>query len=424
MHTYRTRLTTIALALGVLVTAEARAQTTILFLDSAPGDYIGGGMQHTVTPTTGSFTASRNFDNGVSISVNTTGGVWSLAFAAPGDAILVAGTYDNATRWPFQSPVNPGLSVSGMGRGCNTLTGSFVVREAVYGATGQVQAFAADFEQHCEGGPAALLGSIRINSSVPFTPPPPPPTDGTTAIVFNSETGDYIGQGLQQNFTPADGTFVAARNFDNGVTINFNGGLNSWNLAFSAPGDALLVPGSYENATRWPFPSPTGAGLSISGSGRGCNTLTGRFDVLEAVYDTAGRVLRFAADFEQHCEGMEPALFGGVRYRSTIAAPPVQLPPAKCGSKLTSVADLQSAVDSLAASTQTKDELTRTLQQAQLALDGGIADMARRWIGTFVQQSVNRSNLPTTNANRLEFAQSNALTCAAANVLLNIQPPQ
>ena len=425
MHTYRTRLiATIALALGALVAADARAQTTILFLDSAPGDYIGGGVQHTVTPATGSFTASRNFDNGVSISVNTTGGVWSLAFAAPGDAILVAGTYDNATRWPFQSPTNPGLSVSGMGRGCNTLTGNFVVREAVYSSTGQVQAFAADFEQHCEGGPAALLGSIRFNSSVPFTPPPPPPTDGTTAIVFNSETGDYIGQGLQQIFTPADGTFVAARNFDNGVTISFNGGMNTWNLAFSAPGDALLVPGSYENATRWPFQSPTGAGLSISGSGRGCNTLTGRFDVLEAVYDTAGRVLRFAADFEQHCEGMEPALFGGVRYRSTIAAPPVQLPPARCESRLTSVADLQAAVDALAATTQTKNELTNTLQQAQVALDGGMADMARRWIGTFIQQSVNRSNLPATNSNRLEFAQSNELTCGAANVLLNIQPPQ
>ena len=194
MQMYRSRMiVTAALALSGLLSVRAEAQTTILFLDSQPGDYIGGGVQHTVTPATGSFTASRNFDNGVSISVNTSGGVWSLAFAAPGDATLTAGTYDNATRWPFQSPTNPGLSVSGMGRGCNTLTGSFVVREALYGSTGQVQAFAADFEQHCEGGAAALLGSIRFNSSVPFTPPPPPPTDGTTAIVMNSETGDYIG---------------------------------------------------------------------------------------------------------------------------------------------------------------------------------------------------------------------------------------
>lgn len=425
MQTARLRTIVIAaLALGAVLPGRANAQTTVLFLDSQPGDYIGGGTQHTVTPATGAFTVSRNFDNGVSLSVNTTGGIWSLAFSAPGDATLTAGTYDHATRWPFQSPVDPGLSVSGMGRGCNTLTGSFVVREAVYSATGEVQAFAADFEQHCEGGAAALLGSIRLNSSVAFTPPPPPPTDGTTAIVMNSEAGDYIGQGLQRMFTPADGTFVAARNFDGGVTVSFNGGMVNWNLAFAAPGDALLVPGSYENATRWPFQSPTGAGLDVSGSGRGCNIVAGRFDVLEAVYGGGGQVLRFAADFEQHCEGMEPALFGAVRYHSTIAAPPVQLPPARCGSRITSVADLEAAVDGLAATTQTKNELSNTLQQAQSAHAVGDPSMTRRWIGTFMQQVINRSNLPTTNQNRIEFDAANALTCGAANVLLNVATPQ
>ena len=423
MSMFRARtIVTAALALSALLSGRAEAQTTILFLDSQAGDYIGGGVQQTVTPATGSFTLSRNFDNGVSVSVNTGGGTWSLAFAAPGDATLTTGTYDNATRWPFQSPVSPGLSVSGMGRGCNTLTGRFVVREAVYDGAGRVQAFAADFEQHCEGGAAALLGSIRVNSSVSFTPPPPPPADGTTAIVMNSEAGDYIGQGLQQMFTPSDGTFVAARNFDNGVSIGFNGGMVTWNLAFAAAGDAVLVPGSYENATRWPFQSPTGAGLDVSGSGRGCNVVAGRFDILEAVYGPGGQVLRFAADFEQHCEGLEPALFGAVRYHSTIAAPPVQLPPARCASHITSLADLGAAVDGLAASTQTKNELSNTLQQA--AQSGVDPSMARRWIGTFMQQVINRSNLPETNQNRVDFTAANALTCGAANVLLNVGAPQ
>jgi hypothetical protein len=407
--------------LSAVCPSRAHAQTTILFFDSQPGDYIGGGVQQTVTPANGSFVASRNFSNGVSVQVNTTGGGWTLAFAAPGNALLTPGTYDNATRWPFQSPVNPGLSIFGMGRGCNTLTGSFVIKEAVYDPSGQVQAFAADFEQHCEGGPNALLGSIRVNSSVPFTPPPPPPTDGTTTIVLNSEAGDYIGQGLQQMFTPADGTFVASRNSDSGVTITFNGGsVATWTLAFSGPADAVLVPGSYEDALRWPFQSPTGPGLSVTGAGRGCNTLTGRFDVLEAVYGTSGQVLRFAADFEQHCEGIGPALFGGVRYHSTIAAPPVQVPPARCSSRVTSLADLQATVDGLAASTQSKSELTNTLQQAQSSLDNGTTDMARHWIGMFIQQVVNRSNLPTNNPNRLDPGQANTLTCAAANVLLNV----
>src|SRR5262249_17940666 len=77
---------------------------------------------------------------------------------------LVAGTYEGATRYPFQSPTVPGLSISGDGRGCNTLTGRFVVLDVTYGPTGDVLGFAADFEQHCEGGSDALFGSIRFRS--------------------------------------------------------------------------------------------------------------------------------------------------------------------------------------------------------------------------------------------------------------------
>ena len=320
--------------------------------------------------------------------------------------------------------MSPGLDVSGQGRGCNTSSGSFVVREAGYGPSGEVVAFAADFEQHCEGFAAALLGSIRFNSSVPFTPPPPPPTDGTTTLVMNSEKGDYIGQGIQQAFTTADGVFVAGRNFDNGVTISFQGGNANWDVALAAAGDAVLVPGPYENATRWPFQSPVNPAINVSGSGRGCNTITGRFDVLEAVYGAGGQVLRFAADFEQHCEGVEAALFGAVRYHSTIAAPPVQPPPARCASRVTSIADLRAQVNGLLISVQTTNELIGTLDQAQSSIASGNADIARRSISTFIQQAVNRSNLPAQNSNRLDAAQANALTCSAANVLLNISAPQ
>jgi hypothetical protein len=44
----------------------------------------------------------------------------------------------------------------------------------------------------------------------------------------------------------------------------------------------------------------------------------GRFVVREASIDSAGRVLAFAADFEQHCENMTPALFGAIRYNSAV----------------------------------------------------------------------------------------------------------
>ena len=44
------------------------------------------------------------------------------------------------------------------------------VLEAAYDSSGNVLKFAADLEQHCEGGNPALFGSIRYNSAVTITP--------------------------------------------------------------------------------------------------------------------------------------------------------------------------------------------------------------------------------------------------------------
>ena len=38
----------------------------------------------------------------------------------------------------------------------------------------------------------------------------------------------------------------------------------------------------------------------------------------ELAVGAGGAIVRFAADFEQHCEGLDPALFGSVRYNSTV----------------------------------------------------------------------------------------------------------
>ena len=141
-----------------------------------------------------------------------------------------------------------------------------------------------------------------------------------TFIHFSSEPGDYIGQGIEQTLTTDDGVFTASRS-DNVVTVSFDGS-TWWNLRFAAPEGQQLQPGPYEEATRYPFQSPTEPGLDVSGDGRGCNELTGRFDVLEAVYTVSGEIERFAADFEQHCEGDEAALFGSVRYNATVGFPP------------------------------------------------------------------------------------------------------
>lgn len=145
-------------------------------------------------------------------------------------------------------------------------------------------------------------------------------SNAATFIHLKSEPGDFIGQGIEQTLTTDVGAFTAINSL-NVVTINFNGS-TWWNLSFAAPQGQQLQPGPYEGATRYPFQSPTGSGLAVSGNGRGCNTLTGRFEVIEAIYSASGQIERFAADFEQHCGGATPAFFGSIRYNATIGFPP------------------------------------------------------------------------------------------------------
>jgi hypothetical protein len=143
---------------------------------------------------------------------------------------------------------------------------------------------------------------------------------GQNILYYLSQSGDYIGEGAEVTFTAADGTFVASPNFSNGVQVRFNTPTFShwWTLNLAAPNNALLQPGAYEGSQRWPFQAAGNPGLDFTGDGRGCNTSTGRFDVLEIVRDTTGAITQLAANWEQHCEGAVPALFGQIRYNSDV----------------------------------------------------------------------------------------------------------
>ena len=140
----------------------------------------------------------------------------------------------------------------------------------------------------------------------------------TTALVFDSQPGDYIGQGVQRTYTPVDGTFQISTGGDNSVILSVTGPSFSfwWSLNFAAATDVPLTVGTYESTRR--YSAGMSNSLDVSGSGRGCNQSTGRFVVREIVRGPTGTVLAFAADFEQHCEDAVPALFGAIRYNSTI----------------------------------------------------------------------------------------------------------
>jgi hypothetical protein len=159
------------------------------------------------------------------------------------------------------------------------------------------------------GGPGSLSLSL---SAAP--PPPPPPTTGTF-LYYASDRGDYIGQGETRTLTPDDFDFFST--FQDGffrafvsphVFVN-----DFWSVDIAAPPGEELLPGTYLGATRASFRAEGEPGLDVSGAGAGCNTLTGRFTVNRLVLDSAGEIRLFDADFEQHCEGANPALIGKIR---------------------------------------------------------------------------------------------------------------
>jgi Family of unknown function (DUF6299) len=147
-----------------------------------------------------------------------------------------------------------------------------------------------------------------------------------TFLKFTSEPGDYIGGGQTATFTPTDSGFNTMISSDNReIAIHISPSSSFWSLHLTAPSGTKLLPGVYEGATRWPFQAAPTPGLDFSGDGRGCNTLTGKFEVLEAVYAPFGYVERFHATFEQHCEGSTPALLGEVQIVNPPPPPPLTI---------------------------------------------------------------------------------------------------
>jgi hypothetical protein len=344
------RFLALCLAAGTLISASPSDAKTLLILQSEEGDYIGQGELRTFQAGDGTFTAMRSGDQGVSVSFSGAES-WFLDFAAPADAELQPILYPDAER--FNSATVPGLDVGGDGRGCNQVEGAFRVHEIVYGAGSAVDQFAADFVQHCEGDPRKLVGSIRVNATdsipdlvdddadgaaeiadvCPGTPDSDQrdsdldgagdacdPSLQASFVLLDSEEGDYVGQGQRLHWSAANALLRFERNGDEGVDISIEdlGTGDSWHLDLSGPGDAPLAPGAYEMAER--FNGPAIPGLDVGGAGRGCNSVTGRFDVFEAEYAPDGDVLVFSADFEQHCEGGAPALRGSIRYRAAFRA--------------------------------------------------------------------------------------------------------
>jgi len=161
----------------------------------------------------------------------------------------------------------------------------------------------------------ATLGFMLLCASV-FLLPPPAATAATETsfLSFTSDADDWVGQGESRTFTSADGRLYQYMADASTFGTLFDGydGISA-HLDLRAPSGQPLVAGPYENATRFQSGDPSLPQLAFSYDHRGCNIITGRFDVLEATYGPYNYIQKFHAIFEQHCEGSTAATYGEVQ---------------------------------------------------------------------------------------------------------------
>lgn len=295
-----------------------------VFLQSEYGDFIGAAGRHLYTQADALLTVTSD---GGHVSVLVNGNErWYGDFMVPSaTAPLQTGLYDRVQRYPLQQPAVGGLSWWGEGRGCNTLTGWFVIDRVAYSGNTLTE-LELRFEQRCEDGAFALRGKVRWSNRDITTPPgpanPPPPglwspapgvtPDSGNFVFLHSDAGDYVGAGMTALYTPDNAALThdaSANRF--GLRVE---GDTTWFGNFEAMQHLTrLEPGYYPDLRRYPFHNPAKGGLDVSGHGRGCNVLTGWF-VVDGVTYTGDVLTAIDLRFEQHCEEATPALRGRIRW--------------------------------------------------------------------------------------------------------------
>jgi len=162
---------------------------------------------------------------------------------------------------------------------------------------------------------AGLAAGLLGMAPLPATQAAPVSSSFVTMV----GNGDYIAGSTARIWRTGSGSVNLSGAVNRTVAVNVSGGASgqSYQLWFAAPPGETLKPGSYVDAQRAPFRTAGHPGIDVFGDGRGCNTETGRFTVLDAPADLS----RLWLVYEQHCEGGEPATFGEVRIGEPAQSP-------------------------------------------------------------------------------------------------------
>jgi len=173
---------------------------------------------------------------------------------------------------------------------------------------------------------AAGVAVVVVGAGVIAAAPAQAQTVENGTFVLSGDPDEFITGGQSFSFaTPTDTMGVSSVNGNSGVGVGASDASGQgFRVTFGAPEAQPLVPGTYTNATRWPF-NTDGPGLALEGPGRACNEVTGSFTIIDVTFGPSGYVQTLDATFEHHCEGGDLAARGEVHVSNPPAPPLLNL---------------------------------------------------------------------------------------------------
>lgn len=210
------------LAGGVVVNGPASAapDTTVVEFTGDAGDSLTHGQPRSFAPpaTTIGLTGTAS-----SLQVSVVGSeTWDFTFQAPDGSTLEAGSTYTAVKPESANASVGGFDLAGTGGSCTTVDAAFEVLDIATDAeTGDVTAFAASFNSHCNASGAMSHGVVYVHSSLSHA--------ATSTLTFTAPPSSFAGGSLDVGGTlvgpggPIAGASISLSRRDGGVTTPLTG---------------------------------------------------------------------------------------------------------------------------------------------------------------------------------------------------------
>lgn len=129
--------------------------------------------------------SAPNFKNQLDFYLTDNNSSWSFFVSVPVFQTISPGKFTNIVKLIANNPGEVGMRLGGEGRGTNVLPGSWInIVESEWSIDGKLLKFAADFHYLGEAYQTSITdGSLRYNSTIPFTTIPEP---GAPMIMISS----------------------------------------------------------------------------------------------------------------------------------------------------------------------------------------------------------------------------------------------